>query len=188
MTLKERIMEATIDEFNEKGVKFTMDDLAKRLTMSKKSIYKVFKDKEILFIETVDYCFDMIKAGEASILADEELDIVEKVKSILIVLPERYSHIDWRKIYAGKEKFPKAYKEIKRRLETDWNGTIALIEQGIAENKIRPICIPVLKVMVQATIEQFLMNPVLIEYQVSYEEALEEMINIIIGGIQVVES
>ena len=42
MTLKERIMEATIDEFNEKGVKFTMDDLAKRLTMSKKTIYKVF--------------------------------------------------------------------------------------------------------------------------------------------------
>lgn len=188
MTLKERIIEGTLDEFNEKGVKFTMDDLAKRLGMSKKTIYKVFKDKEILFIETVDYCFDMIKAGEASILADPNLNVVEKIKSILVVLPERYSQIDWRKIYAGKEKFPAAYKEIKKRLETDWNGTIALIEQGIAENKIRPICIPVLKVMVQATIEQFLVNPVLIEHQISYEKALEEMVNIIIAGIKVVES
>lgn len=187
MTLKERIMEATIDEFNEKGVKFTMDDLAKRLAMSKKTIYKVFKDKEILFIETVDYCFDMIKMGEASILADSSLDVVEKIKAILVVLPGRYSQIDWRKIYAGKEKFPEAYKEIRKRLETDWNGTIGLIEQGIAENKVRPICIPVLKVMVQATIEQFLVNPILIEHQVSYEEALKEMVNIIIEGIRVVE-
>lgn len=187
MTLKEKIMEATIDEFNEKGIKFTMDNLAKRLGISKKTIYTVFKDKETLFLETVDYFFNIIKASETNILEDESLDILEKIRCILTVLPERHKHIDWRKIYVGKEKFPKVYKAIKKRLETDWQGTIALIEQGIAEKKIKPICIPVLKVMVQATIEQFIDSPVLIEYQVTYEEALEQMVKIIIEGIQLME-
>lgn len=185
MALKEKIMEATIDEFNEKGIKFTMDDLAKRLGMSKKTLYTVFKDKETLFIETANYCFDAIKKSEAKILEDEHLDVVEKIKRILVVLPEQYKNIDWRKIYAGKEKFPDVYKEIKRRLESDWSATIALIEQGVKQEKIKPICIPVLKVMVQATIEQFMNTPVLIEYEINYEQALQEMIKMIMEGIQV---
>lgn len=177
-------MEATISEFNEKGIRFTMDDLAKRLGMSKKTIYTMFKDKESLFIETVNYCFDRIKLSEADILKDESIDIPEKIKRILVVLPETYKHIDWRKIYSGRDKFPNVYKAIKRRLETDWQDTIALIEKGIEEEKIRPISIPVLRVMVQATIEQFLESPVLIQYHVTYEKALEEMIQIIMKGIE----
>ena len=35
-----RIMETVIEEFNKKGLKFTMDDVAKDLHMSKKTIYK----------------------------------------------------------------------------------------------------------------------------------------------------
>lgn len=184
MNNKERVMEATISEFNEKGIKFTMDDLAKRLGMSKKTIYALFNDKETLFIETVHYCFDMIKLSEMQIIEDESLDTLEKIKRILIVLPERYTHIDWRKIYAGKDKFPAVYRAIKSRIETDWNKTIELIEQGIVEGKIKPISIPVLKVMVQATLEQFLDSPVLLEHQIAYDTALKEMVEIIMGGIQ----
>ena len=76
------------------------------------------------------------------------------------------------------------YRVIKSRIETDWNKTIELIEQGIAEGKIKPISIQVLKVMVQATLEQFLDSPVLLEHQIAYDTALKEMLEIIMGGIQ----
>ena len=46
MELKEKILETTIKVFNKKGVKLTMDDIANELSMSKKTIYTVFKDKE----------------------------------------------------------------------------------------------------------------------------------------------
>ena len=39
MQQKEVILEGTIKAFNEKGLKFTMDDVAKILGMSKKTIY-----------------------------------------------------------------------------------------------------------------------------------------------------
>mgnify|MGYP000516614089 CR=1 FL=1 len=44
MQQKEVILEGTIKAFNEKGLKFTMDDVAKILGMSKKTIYTVGVD------------------------------------------------------------------------------------------------------------------------------------------------
>lgn len=57
MQQKEVILEGTIKAFNEKGLKFTMDDVAKILGMSKKTIYTVFRDKESMFLAMVDYMF-----------------------------------------------------------------------------------------------------------------------------------
>ena len=64
MELRETILEGTIKVFNQKGLKFTMDDVAKTLGMSKKTIYTVFDDKESMFYDMVDYMFDRIKESE----------------------------------------------------------------------------------------------------------------------------
>ena len=55
--LKEHILQATIDVFKEKGIKFTMDDIAKKLSISKKTIYTVTKNKNTLINEMVKYSF-----------------------------------------------------------------------------------------------------------------------------------
>lgn len=49
--LKGDILEATIQAFQKKGLKFTMDDLASLLGISKKTIYTVFPDKKRVKIE-----------------------------------------------------------------------------------------------------------------------------------------
>ena len=49
--IKNEILNATITVFNKKGMKFTMDDVAKEAGMSKKTIYAVFSDKqELVFV------------------------------------------------------------------------------------------------------------------------------------------
>ena len=68
MELRESILEGTLKAFNQKGLKFTMDDLAGILGMSKKTIYTVFRDKESLFLAMVDYLFDSIKESERQVL------------------------------------------------------------------------------------------------------------------------
>ena len=98
MDVKERIIGATIEEFNEKGIKFTMDSLAKRLSMSKKTLYSVFANKETLLRETVSCGFGDIKAAERKILEDDTLDVVDKLRRIIIVLPDKYQAIDFRKL------------------------------------------------------------------------------------------
>lgn len=183
--LKQKIMEAAIGEFNKKGLKFTMDDVSKSLSMSKKTLYTVFEDKEAMFFEMVDTCFDAIKESERAVLADESLDIVEKIRRIMIVLPDGYAGLDFRQIYSLKEKYPKIYQKLEKRLESDWEPTIQLLEQAMEEGKIKKVSVPVLKTMVEGSIELFLGRDVLIQNGMEYKEALNKMMDIIMDGITI---
>ena len=183
MNNKEKILEATIKVFNRKGLKFTMDDIASELSMSKKTIYTVFRDKESMFFAMVDYCFDKIKESESEILSDDSLSTVEKIRGVLAVLPSGYKDVDFRQLYTLKDKYPNTYSRVEERLETGWGKTIALINQGIEEGSIRPVNVNLLKSMLEATIEQFFQRDILIRNQISYAEALEEVVNILVDGI-----
>lgn len=183
MNNKEKILEATIKVFNRKGLKFTMDDIASELSMSKKTIYTVFRDKESMFFAMVDYCFDKIKESESEILSDDSLSTVEKIRGVLAVLPSGYKDVDFRQLYTLKDKYPNTYSRVEERLETGWEKTIALINQGIEEGSIRPVNVNLLKSMLEATIEQFFQRDILIRNQISYAEALEEVVNILVDGI-----
>ena len=88
--LKNEIMEACITVFNEKGLKFTMDDVAKACHVSKKTMYVIFADKEDMFYKMVDFIFDKIKTAEAAVLKDKTLSTADKIKKVLCVLPEGY--------------------------------------------------------------------------------------------------
>ncbi len=183
MDLQETILKGTIQIFNDKGLKFTMDDIAERLKISKKTLYKVFDDKEALFLAMVDYIFDSIKESEREVVEDKRLDTVEKIHKILGVLPEGYKDVDFRQLYLLKGKYPNIYKQVELRLETGWETTIALIEQGIAEGCIKPIRIPLLKMMLEASIEQFFQRDVLVCNNITYQEALDEVVDILMEGI-----
>ena len=183
MNNKEKILEATIKVFNRKGLKFTMDDIASELSMSKKTIYTVFRDKESMFFAMVDYCFDKIKESESEILSGDSLSTVEKIRGVLAVLPSGYKDVDFRQLYTLKDKYPNTYSRVEERLETGWEKTIALINQGIEEGSIRPVNVNLLKSMLEATIEQFFQRDILIRNQISYAEALEEVVNILVDGI-----
>ena len=60
MSLEIKIVNATIDIFREKGVKFTMDDLANRLGVSKRTLYENIDSKETLLNLLVDEVFDSV--------------------------------------------------------------------------------------------------------------------------------
>lgn len=180
---REKILIATVEEFHEKGLKFTMDDIARRLGMSKKTIYVVFRDKEDLFMNMVDYFFGQVKIEEENILKDDSLTTIEKLTAVLGVMPEKYQNIDFGKLYSLKEKYPSIYMCVQEHLETGWESTIELIEQGMKEGVIRPVRIPVFKTMMEATLEQFFQRDILVQKNISYQDALKEVVDILIQGI-----
>lgn len=183
MDLKETILEGTIQAFNQKGLKFTMDDIAGQLGMSKKTIYTVFRDKEALFLAMVDYLFDRIKESENEILQNEKMTTLEKIRKILCVLPESYQKVDFGQLYLLRGKYPSTYAKVEERLETGWEGTIALLQQGMEEGVIRPVKIPIVKMMFEAALEQFFQRDILIQNKISYVDALQEVVDILVDGM-----
>ena len=159
------------------------DDIAALLGISKKTIYTVFRDKESLFLAMVDYLFDSIKESERQVLENEKLSTLEKIRAVLGVLPESYREVDFRQLYLLREKYPNIYKHVEERLETGWETTISLLEQGMKEGVIRPVKIPIVKMMLEAALEQFFQRDILISNGISYQDGLDEVVTILVQGI-----
>ena len=180
---RERLYEAVLELFNKKGIKFTMDDIAKELGISKKTIYTYCEDKETLFLETVDYCFDGIKEAELAVAGDDSLTTLQKLEKILGVMPDQYKDIDFGGMYMMRDKYPKIYRQVALRLESGWDVTISLIQKGIDEGVIRNFSIPIFKAMLESSLERFFQQNILYESRMTYQEGLEEVIHILMYGI-----
>lgn len=182
---REMVLRATIEVFQKKGMKFTMDDVARQLKMSKKTLYKLFCSKEEMFLATVDYLFDGIRRSKEAVTRDDSLSTLEKVRRILGVLPESYKNLDFGQLYQLKEDYPRIYEQVENRLETGWEETLALLQQAIEEGVVRPVQLPIVKVMFESALEQFFRRDVLVRNQITYRCALEEVVDILVDGIAV---
>ena len=182
--IRSSIIDEVIRQFNEKGMKFTMDDISAALHISKKTIYKEFKDKDELFMETVDYGFSALKEKEAQIIADNSLGLVEKISKLIVCLPDKYQNIDYRLIYQLKDKHPRIYEKFTSRIERDWKDTEKLIKEAMDKGLIRRVPMTIVKLMLEGSVEKFLGTDELTKARIDYEEALEGMIDIMLKGIE----
>ena len=182
--LRVRILDEAAKLFDRKGIKFTMDDLARSLAVSKKTIYTVFEDKRSIMTETIDRFFDDALTEEEAILNDDSLGIPDQLKAIIGRVPERYTQNDLAQLYVLKEKYPSVYRHWQRCRENYWEGVCILLKRGIESGEIRDVRIPVLRTMFQSTIEQFFQDDVLIKNRISYRDALAEVATILVDGIR----
>ena len=181
MTNEEIIVSAT-RQFEKQGLKFTMLDVAKDLHIAKKTIYQFYPSKEELLIAMLDQGFGKIQEAKQKILG-EDIPFKEKVRKVMIAMPDQYAILDFRKLTELKEKYPKAYRNMRRHLENNWEPIIRLLEQGMQEGKIRKISVPILKTMMTASFDAFLSTDALKASKLTYSDALNEMMDIIIDGI-----
>ncbi|MBO7632922.1 MAG: TetR/AcrR family transcriptional regulator [Lachnospiraceae bacterium] len=181
--LKIKVAEAAKKAFNEKGVKFRMDDVANMLQMSKKTLYKLYDSKEKLILKAVDLGFGAVMENKQAIIDDPDLDMVEKIRRVIIAIPDRYQTMDWRRLYEFRDSFPEAYARIQFYLQNNWEGTIDLVKKGIEQGLIRDINITVFRCMLESAFQSFIGNTALIDAGVSYDDALNTMIDIVMTGI-----
>lgn len=181
--MEKRIIEGALHVVERQGVRFTMDELATELGMSKKTIYTVFRDKNELLIAMVDYVFDYIKESEAQVVEDRSLSLLEKIKKILGVMPENYSEFDFTQFYVLKDKHPAVYERVRERLESGWEMTIDLLRQGVSQGVVRDVDFRVFQMIFEAGVERFIMGDELDRYGISYMDALDELVSIMTDGI-----
>lgn len=183
--LRARILDEAAKLFDEKGIKFTMDDLARSLGMSKKTIYTVFRNKRSIMTNTIDRFFDAALAEEQEILSDPNLTLTEQLKKIIGKVPERYVGHDLTQLYILKNKYPSVYRHWHKCRENYWGRAETLIKKGIEQGVIKPISLPILKSMFQHTVEQFFQSDILVKNKISYGDALNEIADILLDGITV---
>jgi len=181
---KLKILDFCKSYFIENGFyKTTMDEIAVRLRMSKKTIYKYFPTKEDLVRETI-IGFLEIQKDNISKLVNDESKAVEKLHKIFNYLGKMISKINEKFIIDLQTHMPDLWKDIdafRTKMMTVNIGKI--IEQGKKEgvfiDKTSAIITGVFISSVRGVISpEFIMNN-----KFSIKFALNETIEIIMNGI-----
>ena len=180
--MREKIIDTAIEEFTRNGLKFTMNDVAKALGISKKTIYTVFESKQDVLMAIADrYARDFTDMRQ-EIEADTELDTLER---LFCAIPTKYYNIGLSRIFELAQKYPKQYKYLMEAVSQGWALAEQYLEKGIREGKIRKnISKPVVMAMIRGTVTCFLESDILYKNGLTYEQGKEEMVQIIMKGIR----
>ena len=180
---RQKCIDCAIQLCSSQGLDFTMSQLAARLGMSKKTLYVLFDSKEALLLAVVDTMFDAVKADEAKILARQDLSLADKVRQLVVVLPDSYKNLDWSRLQGVEEKYPAVYGRIRQRLESEWEPTLELLRQGMEQGELRPFQPGLLRAVVEGAMEHFLSSDALQREGIGYVQALDGMMDLLMEGI-----
>ena len=180
--LRERLRAVGMELFRREGLRFTMQEAARTIHISKKTIYAVYPSKEALLLDMVDDAFAHIHARKQAIL-DGPGTLTDKLRAVIIALPEEYTALDLQQMDLLDEKYPRVAARVRRHLETGWEPTLALLQQAMEQGVIRTVSLPVLQRMISASIESFLADRTLEQQGIPYAGALDEMMDILLDGL-----
>ncbi len=181
--LTQEIIEAATEVFAREGLKFKMQEVAELLHISKKTIYTQFESKEELLLAMLDEGFARIHEKKRALLSSD-LPPREKLREVMIALPDEYSSVDFRQLDHLNEKYPLAAKRLADYLDNGWENVETLIEQGEKEGWLRKgISVPILKTMFSATLQSFLMDEQLEKQGIGYAQALDAMMDLLMLGM-----
>jgi len=139
MSQEQRIIEGSLELFLQAGIKsVTMDDIAKHLGMSKKTIYQFFKDKNELVIALIkkrlhdDEC-DMTE------MMNQSDNVIMKMINMMKCSEEIFSRANPIVIHDLQKYHPEAWKEFQNfKSEVIIRTMEELLTKGIEQGYIRP--------------------------------------------------
>jgi AcrR family transcriptional regulator len=184
MELKEQILEEAMRQFNRDGFDFKMDDLAKELHISKKTIYKHFKNKEDIFHVFIDESFQSVHEQQEGIFYDDNLSIKEKLLRILNTRSRFEDRLSIEKTMELNTYYPRLYELIINTYRTQWDKVKKLIIQG-QENGVfkKDINVTLVQTMMMESMQMMHRDNLLSKANLSYRDAIKEASEIIVSGI-----
>ena len=130
--VKEQIITTAFDLFSQYGIKsVSMDDIARNTSISKRTLYGFFSDKENLLIEGMEY----INSRLAKYLEQLEKESLTAIDIILLFYEELMMRPRWysKKFYEDMKRYPKAIEKQESEREHFIIASNRLFKRGIKE-------------------------------------------------------
>lgn len=184
--LRLKILLSTIEVFNNYGMRFTMDDIASNMKISKKTIYTVYRSKDAMLLDMVDFIFDNIAISKGATIEDSQESLGDKIKTHLTAMPDMFEQINFTELFFLKDKYPEIYNKVRMRLESGWEPTMQLLKQGQEEGVIKKDAnLSVFKMMMETSLSAFFENDILKQQGLTYRDGLDLVVDILLDGIKV---
>jgi AcrR family transcriptional regulator len=185
--MRTRIMSAALAELDEHGVRFTMSNLAARLSISKRTLYEHFESKEVLVESIVDDIIADLRVQRLAIVNNPDLDLKEKLIKMLTVRSRVFADVNDRvKLELGSQ-YPGLCKKAHKSQEEQWDVIDAVLKEGIRDGCFRPIFVPVLRKVLQGAVNEIIDYDFLLQQRTSFDEMIGHITDILIYGIMAPE-
>lgn len=186
MDEKEKILHFTRELFIKNGFYNTsMDEIAKELRMSKKTIYKHFPTKMALVEEVGQNFRDTVKENVLKLLNEQTGSSITKIKAIVRFFLEMSIKVDKRWIEDLQTHAPHYWNDIdKTRKEVILGNLSKIIDEGKVEGLIRDIPTPILMTIFLNSVTSVINPEFLINNNFSLNEAFNHTFNLLLNGIQ----
>ena len=136
LSLKGKILEIAMSEFAQRGIKSVkMDDIAKGLNISKRTLYELYENKEILLYE----CIKKAKAQderEMLTMMSQHDNVIDIILNIYKIKIEQFKQVT-PQFYSDLEKFPKVMSYLEEQHERDRVLQKEFIVRGVEEGYFR---------------------------------------------------
>ncbi|WP_293716277.1 TetR/AcrR family transcriptional regulator [uncultured Parabacteroides sp.] len=129
---KEQIMMTALDLFSQHGIKsVSMDDIARNMGISKRTIYEFFEDKETLLVKGIEYNHKKMK----QVLTELEEGPYSVVEEIILFYEECMKRPRWynRKFYDDLKRYPKALELNEKNKAEFSKKCMKLFTRGVKE-------------------------------------------------------
>ncbi|MAG21651.1 MAG: hypothetical protein CMF77_05800 [Candidatus Marinimicrobia bacterium] len=111
--VEEQILKEGFDTLTQTGIRsFTVESLAARLHMSKKTIYKFFPTKETLLEKTVSFVTRRIEAKFQDVISSDENAVV-KFNRVMDIIPDQMRRFQIERILELKSRYPSIWRKVE---------------------------------------------------------------------------
>ncbi len=184
--MRDQIIDTALALFDRDGFNFKLDDLAKVLHISKKTIYKYFKNKEDIFRTVIIESFDSTHEMQKKIFSNPTLTTEQKLIGILSSRSKYESQVSIEKTMDIRNYYPDLYGLIMKGYMSQWDRVDALMKQGIKEQVFRAdINVELVKTLLMDGMQMMHKDNLLRSSGLTYREAITQLIAIIMDGIRI---
>lgn len=179
--LRDRIVATAIDAFTKNGVKtITMDDIANKLAISKRTLYETFKDKEDLLLECVVH-----QQQETGVFMEQVLRESENVMEVILKFYKKsleIFHKTNKRFFEDMNKYPRVNDMIKKNREMNFHDSVEFFKKGIDQGIFRDdVNFEILHLLIREQVDILLNTNLCSAY--SFVEVFESIMFVYMRGI-----
>ncbi len=138
MDVRIKIMQSALELFRQYGFKsVTMDDVAHRSGISKKTLYQHFDNKNAIVGDTMLFYKEGMRCQCDSIMHAAS-NAVEAFVKIKVHFDNVYKELNPIALHELQRFYPEGYQQFRLNMESDVAAIKANLDQGVAEGLYRP--------------------------------------------------
>lgn len=163
--LRQRIIEAATRDFEAKGIKSVkMDDIACLLSVSKRTVYEIFGNKEDLLLECVKHDMDRTDAEMNAFAHEPGHNVIDIMLHFYEVKMSRMSRIN-PAYFIELDKYPQVLRHFEERRKMRTVNSASFFSEGIKQGYFRPeVNYELIEKIADLTIREVMSQQLYIEY------------------------